>query len=323
MLILSPDHSSAHPVSAAGPIDRAPVGTASANVVNGSEPVSWTAVWSGLPDRSFWKSTTALGAGYGGAKRKVVRSYFRFDTRAFKGKRILGAELNLRQLDAASCRPWLTDVYRTGPVGSRATWRNQPVRNALQSSSNSTMGCDAGYGMVGWDVTEAARYYARSVTTTATFLVRARSEAEPRAWKRFDSSNASLYVTYVSMPDEPTDVAVRTSNASTPCGTEAAPAVVGSSSVTLAATLSSADSYSANLTGVFRRRDTALTADEEDALGTQVASGERTTLPWEVSDGHVYRFQVAARSSWWYEGSADSMDSVFTDWCWFTVDLNG
>ncbi|QSR27351.1 hypothetical protein CFH99_17150 [Nocardioides aromaticivorans] len=297
--------------------------TVRAKAVNGTEPVSWAAVWSGLPDRSFWKTTTALGAGYGGAKRKVVRSYFRFDTRAFKGKRILGAELNLRQLDAASCRPWLTDVYRTGAVGSRATWRNQPVRNAFQSSSSSTMGCDSGYGMVGWDVAEAARYYARSTTTTATFMVRARSEGEPRAWKRFDSSYASLFVTYVSTPDQPTGVAVRTANARTPCGTEAAPAVVGSTSVTLGATLSSADGYSANLEGVFRRRDTALGADEEDTLGTEVASGGTSTLPWQVSDGHVYRFQVAARSSWSYDGVPGSIDSAFTDWCWFTVDIGG
>ena len=76
----------------------------------------------------------------------------------------------------------------------------------------------------------------------------------------------------------------------------------------------------ADLTGLFRLRDTASEADEPDVEGTWTPSGGSSTVTRQVLDGHVYGFQVRARNTWSYNGVPGSMDSAPTAWCWFAVD---
>lgn len=297
-----------------GTARRQPLGTY-------GSPTSWAPVWSGLPDRSFWRTTGNLGVGYAGPRRKVGRTYLRFDTRAIRGKTILGAELNLRQVRAASCQPHATVLYRTGAISNRTTWRRQPARYAVQGVNTSTYGCGPDKGMVGWDATEAATHFAQTGAATGTFLLRARGEIDPKTFKQFTTEYGGLFVTYVSEPDVPTNVRIGLSSMSAPCGTEASPTAIGSTSVNLAARLTSADGNNAQLTGVFRLRDTALAEDDPDVEGTATVSEGSSTLTRQVLDGHVYRFQVRARSSWSYNGVPGSMDSAPTAWCWFAVDM--
>ncbi len=290
--------------------------------VSASGPLfGWTGVWRHLPTRAFWQNELALGAGYGGPQRDVVRSYFRFDVRAIRGKRILGAELNLRQIDAASCKPHRTYVFRTGNVSAATTWNHQPTRHASQSYSTSTTGCGTEKGMVGWDVTEGATSFAAGTASTGTFLVRAQYERDAAAWKRYDDDYAGFYVTYVSAPETPTDIRLRGGSAAYPCGTVEQPVAVGSTQLTVGAVLRSADAGSAALTGMFERRDLALAAEEPVKEGTSVPSGLTSTLSWTVADGHVYRFRVKNRVTWSYDGVEDSWDSAYSPWCYFRIDL--
>lgn len=291
------------------------------SVTWGRLPIDWTAVWRKQPERSFWQNEQALGAGFGGPKRDIVRSYFRFDTRVFRGKRILDAELNLRQIDAASCTAHRTYVFRTGNVTAKTTWKRQPIRYASQSYNTSTTGCGADKGMVGWDVTEAATTLAATGATTGTFLVRAQNELDPRAWKRYDDDYASFYVTYVSEPDVPTSVDIRAGSAGYSCGTAAEPTVVGSTDVRLRAVLTTPDVMAGSITGVFQRRDLALEAEEPEVEGTSVSSGMTSERYWAVEDGHVYRFRVKNRATWTHNGVPASWDSAYADWCYFRVDL--
>lgn len=282
----------------------------------------WTAVWNNFPTKSFWQTEHSLGAGYEGFEQfKIVRSYFRFDTSGIKGKKIIDAEMNVRQIHAASCQARTTDVYRTGAIGTSTTWNAQPTRSTLQSSSSSTAGCGSGTATVGWNVTQGAEVLANANAATGTFMIRARDEGDKIAWKQFDDDGANLVVTYVSKPAVPSAVTLKTANGTVPCGTSTTPAVVGSLSVTPGAKVTSADGASAALRGVFKRRNMTTANDLPDVAGIQVASGDTSTATWAVTNGHTYRFVAKNRVYWSEAGVTKWLDSAYTTtYCYFRVD---
>lgn len=283
----------------------------------------WTAVWNNFPSKSFWQTDHSLGAGYEGFEQmKIVRSYFRFDTSGIRGKKILAAELNVRQIHAASCQARPTDVYRTGAIGTGTTWNNQPTRYTYQSSDSSTTGCGTGTGMVGWNILNGATTLANTNASSGTFMIRARDEGDKIAWKQFDDSNANIEVTYVSKPAMPSGNSLKASNIAVPCGTSTAPAMIGSTSVTIGAKVTSADGNSASLRAIFRRRNVTDQVDLADTAGTSGVSGTTSTLTWTVQNGKTYRFFAKTRVYWTFNGVADSLDSEWntTSVCYFKVD---
>ncbi len=283
----------------------------------------WTAVWNNFPSKSFWQTDHSLGAGYEGFEQnKIVRSYFRFDTAGIRGKKIIAAELNVRQIHAASCQARPTDAYRTGAIGTGTTWNNQPARYTQQGSNSSTAGCGTGTAMVGWNVTNGATTLADANSATGTFMLRARDEGDKIAWKQFDDAGAELSVTYVSKPVVPSGVTMKTASTTVPCGTSSAPAIVGSTSITMAVKVTSADGASASLRGVFRRRDVTAGTDLADIAGTLVASGGTSTSTWAVQNGRTYRFFAKNRVYWSYNGTQYYLDSAWntTSLCYFKVD---
>lgn len=284
----------------------------------------WTAVWNNFPSKSFWQTEHSLGAGYEGFEQfKVVRSYFRFDTAAIRGKKILGAAMNVRQIHQASCQARPTDVYRTGSIGTATTWNNQPARYTLQSSRSSTAGCDSGTAMVGWDIKQGATALADANAATGTFMVRARDEGDKIAWKQFDDNEANIEVTYVSYPATPTGVTLKTPNGYYPCGTVSAPTLIASTTVTLGVRVSSADGASASLRGVFARADASKPMTYPDTSGTtNVANGGTSTLTWTVANGHVIRFRAKVWSVYTYDGVTDYVESGYSPtWCYFKADI--
>jgi hypothetical protein len=281
----------------------------------------WTAVWNNFPTKSFWQTDHSLGAGYEGFEQnKIVRSYFRFATSGIAGKYVISAEMNVRQIHQASCTARPTDVYRTGAIGASTTWNKQPARSALQDTNTSTIGCGSGTGMVGWDVTNGARAYANAASATGTFMIRGRDEGDRIGWKQYDDAGANIEVTYVSKPDVPTSMQTKTGSSVIKCGTSTSPTIIGSTSVTISAVVSSDDKGSASLRGVFRRRDLAASADMADvAASTTVSSGGRSTISWSLSNGHTYRWNVKNRV--YYSGGY--LDSAFNStWCYVKVDTS-
>lgn len=287
----------------------------------------WTAVWNNFPSKSFWQTEHSLGAGYEGFEQfKVVRSYFRFDTTGIKGKKIIDAELNVRQIHAASCQARPTDAYRTGSIGTGTTWNNQPTRYAFQSARSDTAGCSGpDTKMVGWNITAGATDLANANATTGTFMLRARDEGDKIAWKQFDDANANIAVTYVSKPAVPSGNVLMVGNATVPCGTSTAPAMVGSTTVTVGAKVTSADGTSASLRAILRRRNVTTQTDyATDVAGTSVASGGVSSISWSVQNGTTYRFFAKNRVYWTHEGVAGSLDSAWNtaSVCYFRVDTS-
>jgi hypothetical protein len=288
---------------------------------------AYTTVWDIYPDKSFWKTGHSLGAGFEGYEQnKIVRSYFQFDTKAFIGKRIISASLNLNQIHDASCSPRATNAYRTGEIKSTTTWNNKPSRISLQDSNSSTAGCPgSGSQMVRWDVSTGVAKVAAQAGESATFAITAADETDRIAWKQFDDNEGRLVVHYVSAPAKPTAASVRlqTPNKSYTCGTAAAPTVVGSRTVTLLATAHSADLANATLAVVYRRW-VGSTAQAAIVTGSKPASDKgdlATTMVWTTTVDGVYHFTAATRTYWSAGGVTSYLDSAESDPCYFKVDL--
>lgn len=288
-------------------------------VVNVGSRSSWTSVWNIYPTKSFWDTDHSLGAGYEGyVDFKVVRSYFKFGTTAFEGKHILGAAMNVKQIWDASCSARSTQVYRTAAIGSTTTWNNQPARYALQGTNSSTVGCSGNSGMVGWDVTQGIGQVAGALETSATFQIRAADESDKIAWKQYDNAGANLNVTYVSTPNVPTGLSIMSPTATYKCGTSTSPTVIGSTSIRLAATVSSADGSKATLQGVFNRYAGSTTYSA--LVSGNVASGASPQVAWTTANGVVYRVTAQTRVVWTYNGVAGHLDSAATSSCYFKSD---
>nr|WP_246280199.1 LamG-like jellyroll fold domain-containing protein [Nocardioides daedukensis] len=292
----------------------------------------WTAVWSNFPSSSFWQTPHSLGAGYEGwEQNKVVRSYFRFDTKVLSGKRIVSAEVNVRQVHAAQCAVHPTRMYQTNPISTATTWSNQPTRKTLQDTNESTRGCSSswGPGMVGWDVKPGAQSYANAGASNGTFMVKGSSETARNGWKQFDDAGANMQVDYVSEPHEPSYARVA---GGAMCGTAAAPRVTGSTYVLAAAQMNSPDKGK-TLRGVFQLYDAFTTTFlEEKANGTSVERGDRVTVAFDgLDDGRTYRFRVKTRGyvaastssgAYWDGPFASTLSGTGGMWCYFRVDTS-
>lgn len=260
----------------------------------------WTAVWDNQPSHSFWQTDHSLGAGYEGYEQfKVVRSYFRFGTSALAGKQIVSAELNVRQIHAASCQARPTQAYRTGAISPSTTWNNQPTRYGLQDTSSSTVGCGSGTDFVGWDVTSGIKTSASENAENSTFMLRAQNEADKIAWKQFDDFNAELSVKYVSRPDQPTGVKVGNENRLSSCTgtTFSEPLILNTTSLKTTAIVHSDDKDQVGLRGQFMLTDSSAGTTETKLSGL-TGDGGQATVSFAVANTRKYKLIVKTRAEW-------------------------
>jgi hypothetical protein len=284
----------------------------------------WTAVWDNFPNKSFWETAHSLGAGYEGYEQfKVVRSYFRFDTSKFAGKKILFAKMTVTQIWDASCSSRVTQLYRTGGISQSTTWNHQPSRDGLQDSNSSTVGCGGGSGSIGFETTAGVSTVANSAGSTATFMIRAKDESDKIAWKQFDS-DAKLLVTYFSHPTTPTRVGFEIPGMTSPqCSTDSSsPTVINPAKkqITLHATVHDPDS-GVNMKADFQRK--GLT---NDLFSTTIHPGDDGQVTWSnLSDG-TYGFRAASQVSWggvsgqYSAGSMTSDNKPSGSWCYVKLD---
>lgn len=288
----------------------------------------WTAVWKNYPSTSFWYTSHSLGAGYEGFEQdKVVRSYFRYNTTAFRGKHVLGAAVDVVQIHDASCSPRVTRLYRTGAIGGSTTWNHQPARYGLADTSSSIYGCGSGTGTVGFDVTDEMTTIANGNLASATFMLRAANESDKVAWKQFNNYSF-LVVDYVVPPTAPTSPGF-----TTPAGLVYACQTVYASEpyvylnpaqVTMHAKVADA-TPGASLQGLFFR---AGGSDTVSLLSSTVASPGVAYRAWPgLAEATSYAFKIANRLTWTYQGVAGHLDSVTSPaggrWCYLRADLTG
>ncbi|MFI7100860.1 LamG-like jellyroll fold domain-containing protein [Streptomyces sp. NPDC050161] len=172
---------------------------------------SWTMAskyWASSPQ---WKFNGDHDAGMGYCNwnycrpNDTKRLFYQVPTSAFAGKSILSAEFVVRNTWSASCKEREVQLWRTKAISSSTTWNSQNASGFWQKQLASDSfaygyeGCAAKDGE--FNVRPAVQEAADSKWPTLTFGLKAGSESDGYAWKRF-SDKAYLRVTYNRPPPQ-------------------------------------------------------------------------------------------------------------------------
>ncbi|MDK1472282.1 DNRLRE domain-containing protein [Streptomyces sp. 549] len=204
------------------------------------------------------RGSTELKAGtYNGTER--ARSYLKFNTSRFAGKRIVEASLRLYSHWSASCSTANSGIQvrriTSGWDPSAISWSQQPSTTATAASvSKAAKGYNANCpaGQVSWNVNGIVQAWAEGQPDHG-LRVAAVDEADPLTWRRYRSANyvdgshdsatePSLIVTYNSTPGTPTALSLSPLKAGTMMTT------AGTLTPTLLAKVSDSDPQSSLVT---------------------------------------------------------------------------
>lgn len=163
-----------------------------------------TMVFKQNPTMEFynWSNSNGEGVGYqnyNGTSTK--RLFFRFTVSGLAGASIISAEFRDKVVYGASCDTTGVELWRTNSFSSATNWSNQPSW-VTKLSTASVDPCPEGK-QIEWNALSGVRTVASAGGTYIYLGLRATSESNPRAWKRF-SSGAELYVKYNRYPSKPT-----------------------------------------------------------------------------------------------------------------------
>lgn len=243
-----------------------------------------------------FESSTDLLIGTPDAGATIYRSYLNFDSTPWQGQDVVSASLNLYLAWSGSCAAKNFSVYNTAPTASGTVWGNAPALTGTlvtrAAAGGYSSSCAAGY--VNTDVTSLVRAVAPTVSGTAGFGLRATSETDIAAQKRFNSSNAYsqkpfLTVTYNRLP------MVAQLPSVSPASSVSGVLTVGSSKPLLSSSASDPDGNDVTLT--FKTYASATSTTALAALcSVTVASGvDGSCRPTTgLVDGQTYFVRVTA-----------------------------
>ncbi|WP_329456286.1 LamG-like jellyroll fold domain-containing protein [Streptomyces sp. NBC_01497] len=299
-----------------------------------SSLAGWTALWSGEPSTSFWKTKHSLGSGYDSwDDSKVVRSLYQFDTHSLSGKKILSATFTALENWAANCTKEPVELWHTGGISSSNTWNKQPSWMSKIDTVSAAKGYSASCpgGNVSFDATSAVAYGAARSGATTTVGLRASSETNDLEWKQFESpseTKPTLSVTFVSKPSTPTSLKLSDPNLA--CGKSSSVAVnIRTLTPTLTAAPKSADGSQSKL-----RPNFELYQYDPDIADPLVASGSPSAWTtsgkagtWKtptLKNGQTYWFKTRTEYQYSFDGTTASMYSGWTTTgaCAFHVDTS-
>ncbi|WP_407705884.1 LamG domain-containing protein [Streptomyces yaizuensis] len=178
---------------------------------NSPRASSWTMAskyWDNEPQWEFnGKSTEGLGLcnWYYCNPHDTKRLFYQIDTSGLAGKRIEKAEFIVRNTWSASCSARGVELWQTKAINDRTTWNTQLTPGfwikelASRSFAHGFEGCVAKDAE--FDIRAEAQAAANDRTPTMTFGLRAASETDAYAWKRF-SDRAHLRVLYNRPPPQ-------------------------------------------------------------------------------------------------------------------------
>ncbi len=230
----------------------------------------------------------------------TARSYLKFNTSGLYDAQIMSAKLKLWNWHSFSCSPSQWEAWRTDPVDSSVRWTNQVINREKVGTSTETRGYSSSCGdnWVYIEIAKALQWAATNHASTTSVMLRATTETQG-SWKRFDSAEGahppSISITYNSLPNAPTSVAVAPCYSS--CGAGAATSALRP---TLSAKLSDANAGQ-TLQAEFAIRDkaTGTVVATSPLLSGNPAWTNGATATWQVSadlaNGTEYEWQVRAK----------------------------
>ncbi|AZQ32160.1 LamG domain-containing protein [Streptomyces cyaneochromogenes] len=172
---------------------------------------AWTMAskyWASSPQWRFNGDSDA-GLGYCGwyycQPHDTKRLFYRISTSAFAGRTILEANFVVRNTWSASCSDRTVELWDTDPISDQTTWNSQNATGfwnkqlASDSFAYGYSGCSAADAE--FNVKSALQAAANAKDPSMTFGLRAASETDEYAWKRF-SDKAFLRVKYNRPPGQ-------------------------------------------------------------------------------------------------------------------------
>ncbi|MFE7752787.1 FG-GAP-like repeat-containing protein [Streptomyces sp. NPDC057428] len=222
--------------------------------VSGSRE-AWTIAYSSAPSTAFYNgngwdegdgNTVTSSARVGNPGDGTSRSFFRMDSDNLwnTNKVISSSTFRIKNSYSYSCTKREVQAWLTGTITSSNTWSNQPSWSRKLDTVSDAKGwssaCPA--GNLAFDVTSAAKDAASGHWHNITIGLRATTESDAYAYKRFTASSAVLSTTYNTVPNPPSglDTIPSTKN-SAGCGDTAPYGMIGNTDIYLTAKVSDPD----------------------------------------------------------------------------------
>ncbi|MDA0635004.1 DNRLRE domain-containing protein [Nonomuraea sp. MCN248] len=269
---------------------------------------AWTSVWKKYPTTNYLNSSDVARVGHENETGQTNRSFFQMNTgTAIHGKQIIKATFRTYETWSWSCTKRAVELWLTGGISKSTTWNNQPSWSQKLNTQTVAKGwstsCPA--GGVEFDATAAAVKAAASNWSNITLGLRATSETDTYAWKKF-RNNPTLVVEYNTIPTAPVAADVW-SDPGGACVTGDARPKIGTATPKLWAKLRDGDN---SVQGRFEWYDAAGTKLGE-YLTPAAASGNAfsATVPaGAYGDGSVIRWRARGE-----DGRATSAWSPFCE----------
>lgn len=265
-----------------------------------SGTTGWTFVYKPNPNSNYWNGTNFNGGtsdarvGYESETGGTARSFWRMGySSSLKGADVSAATFKVLNNYSWSCRGRQIELWRTDSISTGTTWNKQPRWTEPQESKSFAHGynSDCADDYVSFNAMEAAQLGADQGWSNITFGMRAASESDEFAWRKFRATSAELSVTYNRPPREPTGGASAPGGACVPG--PGGGATIGRTNLVLSATATDPDN---NLRGLRFRFWKVGAAVPSGTLVTNLSSGKASlTIPaTTLEHAAVYSWDVTA-----------------------------
>ncbi|MCX2970997.1 MULTISPECIES: DNRLRE domain-containing protein [Streptomyces] len=289
---------------------------------------NWTLVYKKYPNSSFYNGrnyndgTNEARVGYEATSGGLSRSLFTFEhDPKLRGASIRSATFRALQTYSWGCASRTYDLWATNTINSGTTWNNQPRWARVLDSATNGHGYKSGScpdRWVGLNVKSVAQDAADGGWSTITLGLRAASETDTHAWKKFRANGENapyLELEYNRRPNQPTR---QTMTPGPDCDLTTPYSAVGKSDLTFRARGSDPDG---NLRRLHFRvwRQGAGTGSLYDAERTTDSDGyAHVTLAWEdFEHGQTYAWDVRSVDA---EGAVSYFAPTGVQPCRFQVD---
>ncbi|MEU6715793.1 LamG-like jellyroll fold domain-containing protein [Nonomuraea sp. NPDC046802] len=273
---------------------------------------SWTAVWKNHSGTNYLNAGDIARVGKINSSQ-TNRSFFQFSVGpTIHGKVVGKATLRTYETWSYSCGARKVEAWGTAAISKSTTWSKQPSWSAKLATVNVAKGWGSACkpGGVEFDVTPWIVRAATEKWTYATIGLRATSESDVYAWKKF-RNNPSLVIEYNSLPTDPAAADVWSDPGGACVSGDQRP-IVSSTTPKLWAKLSDADN-------AVRGRFEWYAADGLTKLGEYITPMGSTGNAFSAlvpqgayTDGSVIRWRVRAEDG--------IVSSAWSPWCEAKVD---
>ncbi|MFC7759823.1 RHS repeat domain-containing protein [Catellatospora bangladeshensis] len=272
---------------------------------------NWGYVDSAFPTTSYWN--TSAEASVGVTNNGIRRSYFNVPINGkLANKYVTSATFNTNNTFSYSCVAKAVELWATGSISPSMKWSTgQPSWTSLQQSKTFAHGNGSSCPSAPetFNIVNQVRAAASNNLSSMTFGLRATSETDPAAFKRF-SNNPTITVNYTTYAM----TANRSTAPSTICATGTGRPYINTATPQLATTVSDADN--SPVRALFEWWAVGGTAAIGGATTGYAPSMTRftTTVPaGAFSDGGSYQWRV--------RGADATIAGNWSPWCELTVDV--